>query len=400
MAWTQIPSAGSRWNSLAMRTQIVQSIRERLFALAPTFYGVDEWGDVAMPSAGDPAARAPGAGTVGQYWHINKAQEMVQILAPYFLTTPNVTGLALSAYEDLPFYTAASMWTAAGMDPAGWTRACPRLIQATSDYGEAGWRARWNGAASTGYTYYEHDGAAWLPADDQRSRPDRLTGHGVCRKHDYIRPQLFDELRACLDLLVYIAIPLSAGPVKYKEAYGYDTTWPAAKATCESEWSSGGAPADLSPPHIPYHGAEALTVGDGRFAASGGYPARAVRYAAKYDIHMRPADDLGHLTADVSVYLVAEAPSTGQYDIVTSTFDDNGDGVVEGQAVLIDSHVGADLGQDTIEASAYFPWGQSDVIPDWGSEPTTGDVEGAGYQERFAFAVLDCSGTFAYVADP
>lgn len=387
MPWTDMPAAdGAEWADLAWRTQFVAAIRERKFAVGSDD-GLAAWADMDMPAAGDHAAR-----WTGDPWSIVRMQDAVESLAPSYLTTTAVTGNAFTDITDLPWYTVASLRSAAGLDASGFTRKYPREIASTADYGETGWRARLTGSGAA--DYWEHDGASWAAADDQTSPPDTVTDYGHAEVGDYVGPWLFNELRACLDLLLYTAhhVTVLASTSKGDDAswpVDFEPTWAAAKTEYAAWWSGAGAP-DTTLGVEPKAWNSGHNWGDD-------FRARAQRRTTRFQAPMRPAADLTHLTADAAFYLVAQAPTTYGG---TQSFSAQGDGVADGTAALIESQTGIDVGQAAIAMTGHFPAGLSDTIPasPWVAEPATDEVVTTGYETRFGFVVLDCSGGFEYVA--
>jgi len=400
MGWTNMPATdGTDWAGLAFRTQFMEAIRERYFAIG--YDGVDEWDDVPMPAAGEVAAHYDGN------WHdIGAMQISVNAMAPFFCPPDDYTGQPYGVGE-MPGYTVATLWAAAGLNVGGFTRKYPREITSLTAYGEAGWRARLLHVGTppyvpTGKAYYVYT-TSWAASADQTSPPDTITDYaGAASPGDYVGPWLFNELRACLDLLMSVPRPLTVpnpGTIKFDNAWpgiGEFPSYAAAKAGFETYWAAHGAPSVLgnqvtawtacqrvlysSPPDVWYD----QIVGN--------------RQTAVFVLSNRPADDLGHLNCDISYYFVGKKAE----EATVNTFSDQGDNVADGLATLIETQAGVDGGCEKYEAAS-FPAGLADDLPDnpYADEPAPGgDSECTGYDTLTAFAVMDfaVAGGFEFVA--
>jgi hypothetical protein len=399
MGWTNMPATdGTDWADLAFRTQFMEAIRERYFAIGVD--GVDEWDDVPMPAVGDAAAHHDGN------WHdIGGMQLSVSFMAPFYCPPGDYTGQSYGVGE-MPHYTVASLWAAAGINAGGWIRKYPREITSLSDPGVSGQRARLKHAGlppyvPTGAVYYEYT-TSWEAAEDQTSPPDTITDYGAAAIGDYVGPWLFNELRACLDLMMSVPRALTVpNPGTSKDTMwsglDYFPTYAAAKAGFEAWWAAHGAPSVegnlvtawtvcqrvlwSSPPDVWYdriHGN---------------------RQTAVFVLANRAADDLGHLSCDVAYYFVGTAAE----EAIVNTFSDQGDNVADGLATLIETQAGVDGGCEKYEAAS-FPAGLSDDLPDnpYADEPEPGgDAECTGYTTLTAFAVMDFAveNGFVYVAE-
>lgn len=94
----------------------------------------------------------------------------------------------------------ADFWDEIGTTGEGFTRNYPRTIDAVTDSGTSGHRARIKTDDSLSAGVYEYDGSDWLLLDDPDARPDTLTDHGVIQQFDYIGPWVWNEMATGLEV--------------------------------------------------------------------------------------------------------------------------------------------------------------------------------------------------------
>lgn len=87
---------------------------------------------------------------------------------------------------------------------------------------------------------YEHDGADWLPCRTVAAEPDTITSYGLAQPGDYIGVWIFNELKACIDLLDWtVTHEAATGDRSRYYGIGWNgATWAAAKAAAEADWQT------------------------------------------------------------------------------------------------------------------------------------------------------------------
>src|SRR5512146_1871894 len=144
---------------------------------------------------------------------IHRVQDFVDGNATTFIATKELVG---GVWTDIPHFsqrTSIDLWTladlraAAGLNASGFRREYPARIatnlDATYDDGgtpAAGEKAR---CMADGKVYQRTGGAWVLMAQPFSREPTKRVAYGHAEQWDYIGPHLFNELRACLDLMLW-----------------------------------------------------------------------------------------------------------------------------------------------------------------------------------------------------
>lgn len=119
-------------------------------------------------------------------------------------------GIAIAGVIQNSIYTYfGTQYTAAGLNPSGFIRKYPRTINpASPPAGTAGMRA-YAGSQNSQVTgksngliavVYEHDGAAWVIAEDQLADVDVLTSYGLIEPGDYVGVWIPNEIYQLLGI--------------------------------------------------------------------------------------------------------------------------------------------------------------------------------------------------------
>lgn len=202
MSWIDLPAtAGTDWQDLAFAGQFAKALNERRLAdnLGVTPYEDLEEGADLQARLGTPNASQVGWVTL---------QSQLQGLATSYVNSADYPD-GFEFEEEVELYTLARWRELAGIHEDGFERRLPRTIAATDDPGSEGDRAYWGSQDSdhTGLSAgarrlkYEHDGSAWVVAEDQAASVDEVVRYGVMQPGDYIGPWIFNELHAGIDLL-------------------------------------------------------------------------------------------------------------------------------------------------------------------------------------------------------
>ncbi len=249
-------------------------------------------------------------------------------------------------------------------------------------------------------TIYEHNGAAWVKAEDQEPAPDLLTLCGKAEHGDYVGPWLFNELQAALQQLYMIG----AGPgystwggyYAFKQARSDEghETWAAAKTQCMDNWTGGADPSegaegwDKLPPRCYNWGVK----------PPAGYAAAMEREHRKHKVMFAAGDSARK--CDVRFYIVGQA---WDYTYATNVFDAMSDPIGDESAVKWHEKTAQNCAAEFISAlwqasktnTAPQPWCAdpiSDPAPP--GDPTTT----LGYETQSHFGIRDhkVTGGFVY----
>lgn len=265
--WTGLPATqATDWSQIDFYKQFWAATVERGHAINVPVVGLDEYDTPAVGC--DVQYMGTGrASSPTDKFSIYTLQEWIEDNAQYFVASHDV--------DDIAMYTWASLKAAAGLDASGWTRKHPEG-----------------------------------------------TSYGKCQPEDYFGPWLWNELKACLDLLVATnpnwawnsAIP-GGGRTVYRgdgsEADG-EAAYNQAKAEAEADWHDTEGSGYEVPPLVFWK----MAYSGGTWLAAG----------FRSHIHLQPT---GAKAPDATAHGWS-ANYVGYMQIGNwGTFDAQGDGVVE-----------------------------------------------------------------------
>ena len=353
-------SAGTDgWGDVLSVVQYIQGRIMSVVCVPPTWDGGEalmdmSWADDADPPAGDPPGQTPG-------------------------------NVDLRRLADLPFYDGVRNFTRRRPEYVAALDSAVMSSGATADVGDV---AIWQGLDR--HRYYQWTGTEWVPhpTDPRGAVPRTWETGGAAEAGDYIGPWIFEELKACLLLIVRQRYPAT---IDEEGAFIYlagDTgaTWAAAKAAADATGSVSAGLLDS----LMWNTTGTYTIG-----ATKPYSARATAVEAPVEVIAPP---LGAATANVSVIMFGWT-FPGMFS--SAIFDANGvTGLTDEEWAIVATQLATEGGvvSQTV--------GNTDS-PTWCDEPPT--VPGSAGTERGCYYRLNLGSgwvpplglieyTFAYTA--
>lgn len=308
-------------------------------------------------------------------------------------------------------WTTTTLYAAAGMNAGGFTRKYPREFaneyQTTYTDGSAvanGHRAR----QLSDLQIYDRVAGAWVlfAANPKGAAPDTITAYGAIQVGDYIGPWIWNEIRNCLNLMIWTFGQqpwyVNNGDQSYRRGYAQVTgTWAATQTAVEADWdgnANNGNSYSTTNPYVwdwnIYIRSQMLYNGAGIYQ---GYLEIKNGYARTGSLSTAFAKSVDFYALDVPLVSQDTPP------VVVSTFDANG------YPALSDAWSNWQTNNELAAVTAsvtgnFFDW---TVKPLWdpGGPPTTSanyrrgvNINNGDYTSSAYIVRWDVAGGFSYVA--